>query len=321
MNRSAGAAVFSVIIPLYNKRATIRRTLDSVFAQEGSDFDVIVVNDGSTDGGEDIVAALRDRRITLLSQENQGVSAARNRGAAASSAPYLAFIDADDEWTPSFLPGMRNLIARCPDAALYAGGFIRHGRRDASRVTLYGMGHDRACRYIELFRAWRKREIMCMGSVVFARQAFLELGGFDTSIRQNEDWILFARLALAGYRVAYCRDHVLHYHNLAGSASKRPTGNDFMPFLRWLAANYEAHQADRHFAAFVKQRLQQSLLWEHHVGNRAKAGAIFDTLGGNRILPLACRLYRWKLFWIAYLPYAIRMYAPDVRRRLGWERG
>lgn len=93
----------SVIIPLYNKAQHIARTLDSVFAQSFVDFEVIVVDDGSTDNGADIVRDYHDRRFRLIQQKNAGPGAARNRGIREARADYITFLDADDEWLPGFL--------------------------------------------------------------------------------------------------------------------------------------------------------------------------------------------------------------------------
>ena len=93
----------SVIIPLYNKSKYIARALDSVFVQTYRDFEVIVVDDGSTDDGPEIVKGYSDPRIRLIYQVNAGPGAARNRGAEESMGPWLAFLDADDELLPDFL--------------------------------------------------------------------------------------------------------------------------------------------------------------------------------------------------------------------------
>jgi hypothetical protein len=93
----------SIIIPLYNKRPYVKRALDSVLRQTLTDIEVLVVNDGSTDGSETIVEAYTDPRVRLLHQANAGPGAARNRGVALANSPLLAFLDADDEWSPTFL--------------------------------------------------------------------------------------------------------------------------------------------------------------------------------------------------------------------------
>ena len=94
---------FSVIIPLYNKAPYIERAVKSVLSQDYPHFEIIVVNDGSSDGGEKIVTKLEDERLKLVSQKNAGVSAARNTGAKEAQYEYLAFLDGDDTWEPNFL--------------------------------------------------------------------------------------------------------------------------------------------------------------------------------------------------------------------------
>ena len=90
---------FSIVIPLYNKQDCIRQALDCVFNQSFQDFEVIVVDDGSTDRGAEIVREYKDERLRLVSQKNSGVSAARNAGIAAAHNSWIAFLDADDIWT------------------------------------------------------------------------------------------------------------------------------------------------------------------------------------------------------------------------------
>jgi glycosyltransferase involved in cell wall biosynthesis len=97
----------SVVLPLYNKAAFLRRTLDSIAVQTFSDFEVIIVNDGSIDGGEALAEAYPDSRFRTLHQANAGPGAARNRGLAEAKGSFIAFLDADDEWLPEYLE--RNL--------------------------------------------------------------------------------------------------------------------------------------------------------------------------------------------------------------------
>ena len=93
----------SVIIPLYNKEPYVRRALSSIRAQTFEDFEVIVVDDGSTDEGARAVESFDDARVRLVHQQNAGPGAARNRGIAEARGELLAFLDADDEWTPTYL--------------------------------------------------------------------------------------------------------------------------------------------------------------------------------------------------------------------------
>ena len=96
-------ALVDIVMPLYNKAATVARSIESIRHQELTDWHLIVVNDGSTDGGAQIVREIQDDRIEIISQENQGPGAARNAGIGRAEGKYLAFLDADDEWYPWYL--------------------------------------------------------------------------------------------------------------------------------------------------------------------------------------------------------------------------
>lgn len=113
----------SVIIPLYNKARYIGRTLDSVLAQTHPDFEVIVVDDGSTDDGPDIVRRYRDKRIMLVRQDNAGPGAARNHGTRRSKSELVTYLDADDEWMPQFLQTLIDILRKHPDCDVAASGY------------------------------------------------------------------------------------------------------------------------------------------------------------------------------------------------------
>ena len=110
----------SIVIPLYNKQATIQRAIRSVIAQGIPEIQIIVVDDGSTDGSAEEVKAVTDERITLIQQANAGPGRARNVGASQARADLLSFLDADDEWKPGFLMAGLAALERHPEAVAYA---------------------------------------------------------------------------------------------------------------------------------------------------------------------------------------------------------
>lgn len=112
---------FSIIIPLYNKVDYIEKAIQSVLAQTYQNFEIIVVNDGSTDEGEKIVESFHNKKIILINQINQGVSVARNTGAQNSKYDFLAFLDADDIWHSEFLEQLNVLINKFPEMGIYIG--------------------------------------------------------------------------------------------------------------------------------------------------------------------------------------------------------
>lgn len=127
----------SVIVPLYNKAPYVRRALDSISRQTFSDFEVIVVDDGSTDEGQALVSAYGDERVRLFAQVNLGPGAARNRGIAEARGELVAFLDADDEWLPDYLEeSVRLLDEYGPGVASITSGYIEHPA-SVSRETMW----------------------------------------------------------------------------------------------------------------------------------------------------------------------------------------
>ncbi|MDA8106173.1 MAG: glycosyltransferase family A protein [Nitrospiraceae bacterium] len=111
-------------MPLYNKEDEVDRAVRSVLNQTVSDFELVIVNDGSTDKGPQVVRAIEDQRIRIVDQTNQGVSAARNRGIEEASAELIAFLDADDEWMPDFLETIIDLKEKFPCCKVFATRYL-----------------------------------------------------------------------------------------------------------------------------------------------------------------------------------------------------
>jgi len=122
---------FTVVVPLYNKAAAVERSIGSALRQDCGDFEIVVVDDGSTDGGAGVVRGIADSRIRLVSQANGGVSAARNKGIEEAQGEYITFLDADDEYAPTHLSTLKRLIEMYPCHNVYGTAYmIRHGGND-----------------------------------------------------------------------------------------------------------------------------------------------------------------------------------------------
>ena len=158
----------SVVIPLYNKQAYVERAVASVLQSGYPAHEVIVVDDGSTDEGPRRVSAMGDPRVRVIKQPNAGVSAARNRGISAATGDYVAFLDADDYWTPEYLPAIAELIARFPQCGLYATHYY-YFRDDGFRLVprLWGIKADAGPQQLErFFEMWSHGAFFCTCSVV-----------------------------------------------------------------------------------------------------------------------------------------------------------
>ena len=207
---------FSVIVPLYNKADYVRHSLESIAAQTFRDYEVIIVNDGSTDNSlavvKEFIERIDDRciddRWTILSQTNAGVAAARNNGVAKSRGEYVCFLDADDWWEPNFFEGMEQLIREYPDAGLYATNYVYY-KPGKTRVAL---NFERG--YMNYPEAYLHSTMMpvCTISVCMPRKVFDEMGGFPLGIRLGEDFLLWAKTTIK-YKVAFCEKPLAYYNN------------------------------------------------------------------------------------------------------------
>lgn len=199
--------MISVVIPLYNKAGTIARAINSVIDQKFPSVEIIVVDDGSTDTGPDIVREFRDDRVLLVRQNNAGVAAARNTGAQSAKSEWVAFLDADDWWLPDHLAGLSALVTSYPDAVLCGSAYglvepdggCRHSaipatwvRRVADMGCLVSLGKDAAMRGLPI----------CASSVMCRRSVLLEIGGFPSGVNNGEDWLTWLSLSCQG-TVAY----------------------------------------------------------------------------------------------------------------------
>ncbi|HZB89950.1 MAG TPA: glycosyltransferase family 2 protein, partial [Stellaceae bacterium] len=174
----------SVVIPAYNRAAFLRRAIDSVLRQSFGDFEIIVVDDGSTDGTDAAVAEHADRRLRLLRHEtNRGAAAARNTGIRAASGRLIAFLDSDDEWLPEKLARQVAAMQAAPtDVLLTTTGYFMV--RERSREL-----RERTPQSGDWRRALLDGCVLSPGSTAMVdRRAFDAHGFFDERLRRLEDW-------------------------------------------------------------------------------------------------------------------------------------
>jgi cellulose synthase/poly-beta-1,6-N-acetylglucosamine synthase-like glycosyltransferase len=194
----------SVVIPLFNKGPYIARTIGSVLAQTLGDFEIIVVNDGSTDDGPQVVRRMSDPRIRLIEQTNAGVSAARNHGIREARADLVAFLDADDEWMPGFLAAIMNLQADYPEAGAYVTAHrIAKGPGVYRDVVAPGYNRGGRTRLMTDYFGSAHRMWIHTSSIVVRRRVFDRVGGFREGCAMGEDVDMWFRIA-AYYDIAYC---------------------------------------------------------------------------------------------------------------------
>lgn len=226
---------FSVIIPLYNKAPYVRKAVESVIKQTFGNWELIVVDDGSTDGGDDVVRSFSDNRIRFVKQDNAGVSVARNRGVAKSTAPYICFLDADDWWEPTFIEEIVGLIERYPDAGIYGTSYyiVKNGKRRLAPIGVEEGFVEGEVNYCQVYA-----KTLCMplwtGAVCMPRAVFNIAGGFPAGIKLGEDFLLWIQVALK-HRVVLLNKPLSNYNqdvdsSFRGTHNKRYDPNTFMTF-------------------------------------------------------------------------------------------
>ena len=227
----------SVIIPLYNKGRFIKRALDSVFSQTYKDYEVVVIDDGSTDDGPEIVKHYSDSRLRLIHQANAGPGAARNRGMRESSGRFLVFLDADDEWFEGFLEvSFKTLVSNADCDVTAMSYFLGAERKDASGIFRgYGMveGPWRLTKDISDYELKYAIYIFHSSSTLCRREVLERYGGFycKNNCRYGEDYYLWLQVML-NHRIYRILRPLWWYHLEASELGvKDPACGALHPFL------------------------------------------------------------------------------------------
>lgn len=216
--------MISVVIPLYNKEQHIANTIRTVLGQSFQDFEIVIVNDGSTDGSCEEVQKVEDSRIRLIHQANAGVSAARNRGIEEAAGEYIAFLDADDEWKPDYLATQHALTKKYPQCSVFAVNYeFRNAQGKVTPTIIRKLpftGEDGVLtNYFEV--ASCSHPPICSISIMVRKSAIQAIGGFPVGIRLGEDLITWAKLACRE-KIAYSTANMAVYYFLAQSERLTP---------------------------------------------------------------------------------------------------
>ncbi|MAM29945.1 MAG: hypothetical protein CMC13_13060 [Flavobacteriaceae bacterium] len=189
--------MISVVIPLYNKSAYVERAVFSVLQQTYVNFELIIVNDGSTDDSDVVVSKISDHRIKYYNQLNKGVSAARNAGVSKANHAYIAFLDADDWWEPSYLAEMVKAIQKYPEEAIFAAGrthvfqnkSVVYANSCIPKNSIIGLVNHYNCLSKGL-------PAIHSSNCVVKKKHFLNIGGFNERMNHFEDHECWLRLCL-----------------------------------------------------------------------------------------------------------------------------
>jgi glycosyltransferase involved in cell wall biosynthesis len=304
------APLISVVVPLYNGAGYIRRSIQSVLRQTYSDFELIVVDDGSTDNGPEVVRTFTDARVRLIRQENAGVSAARNRGIAEAQGRYVAFLDADDEWEPQFLEAIVHLSVAYPAAGIWATGYRRVFPTGPSVEFTVAESRSHTTLQIEdYFRRLPGGSLVHASAVAIPVSVLQKLGGFREGCHSGEDEEMWGRIALH-YPVGYDTRILSRFHQTGRQQKPRfrssPTQD---PLLTTLQAALRAPSEDvprdpEEIRRLIRYRVRLRL-WKFSLArNRRQVVEFLETGGAESISPLLTRACGALWLWPALCLWA-----------------
>ena len=218
-------AFFSIVIPLYNKQKHIKATIESALEQTFQDFEIIVINDGSTDGSAAIVDIITDHRIKIFNIKNKGVSYARNYGIEKASSDLIVFLDADDLWRTNHLENLNQLYKAFPDCGLYAAAYLKKNKRILIPSVFNNIPYAENWMGIveNYFESSAVNSIAWSSAVMIPKYILDKVGNFNENILgAGEDIDLWIRIALK-YPIAFSNKvtaiHILHAENRLSNAS------------------------------------------------------------------------------------------------------
>lgn len=193
--------VISVVIPVYNKEKFIENTIYSVLNQTLSDFELIIVDDSSTDKSLSIIDSIKDKRIKTYSIKNSGVSKSRNYGVEKSTSNLIAFLDADDLWKNNHLEQLYKLYLENPNCGMYAMSYIKNINFKSYKKSYFGLSNFSGI--LENF--FTSSSVDCIASsssVMIPLYVFKKINGFNENLKKREDTALWIKIAL-NYKIAF----------------------------------------------------------------------------------------------------------------------
>jgi glycosyltransferase involved in cell wall biosynthesis len=302
----------SVVIPLFNKRGEIRRTILSVINQTVLPAEIIVVDDGSTDGSGVEAEAINSDLVKIVKQSNKGESAARNLGLAYAKSPFVAFLDADDLWKPNHLATLRRLIDENPNVTFCATAheIIEAGKRlfpnSHMSSNQYGIVPDFLAAYA------LSPHIINSTTACVRRDVLLAIGGFPTKVRKGPDIITWLKLGLASESTFAFASEITAVYNRDASNRSVAVHDSETPgsvqFIVEMLCCRDLEPKKKVSLQRILRRLAIFLAGGARVeGNHAEARNIYRSIIDSRQFPLAIAV-----FLIAIAPRWVMVYL-DMR--------
>lgn len=309
---------FSVVIPLYNKALHIERAVKSVLHQTYQEFEIVVVNDGSTDCGRDVVENIHDTRLRLINQSNQGASAARNRGIEAANHHYIAFLDADDEWQPNYLEEVQILISNFPSCGGYATA-VKTIRPNGS-IFFPQLACLPSSPWIGIIPNIFKFFITSISgfipsSMVVPKRILKEVGGFPEGVNLMEDIACWIAIGMSN-PIAINTKRLVIYHQDASNRSDVHKNFQPPPFLGLVSESIKKGELIGMIKVDAEEFLAQQSIFVAmvHVANGNKNEAL-------KFLRISKNTKRFRSLWLwwrflSIFPFWLLKFSLQVKQSL-----
>ena len=306
-------------MPLYQTRDYVAAALDSALAQTFGDLEVIVVDDGSTDGGDQVVRdyAQRDPRVAYIRQENAGPAAARNAGIAAARGCAVAFLDSDDLWLPDKLDEQMPFVVN--DTVVYSEAYVLRDNGYIGNERIGGPLRPRAG--VEIFDTLLEANPIPVLTTVVWRDLLLAHGGFDVdaSVRGVEDYDLWLRLAAAGAEFEYVPAPLAVYRIRSTSLSAdrvRNSSATLRVYEKLAASSLQARRSGVRARIRRERRVLATELWRRGRSAIARGDTAMGRLDLVRAVRVAPGWWRcWGIAGLLAVPIALKSVAVRSQRR------
>lgn len=256
----------SVVIPTYNREATIGASVQSVLNQTYQNFEIIIVDDGSTDNTRQVIEAFADDRIRYVClEQNGGVSHARNTGIGLAESEYVAFLDSDDEWLPKKLEKQMQVMLQAPETVGLVYCRMKGTKKDGTDLICPGLEEPVEELQGNIFLQLLEENVIDTPTMLVRKQCLEQTGGFDEGLKCLEDWELALRIA-EQWEIGFVDDILVEVHFSDGGVSKNIKGD--VETRCYMIAKYWELMAQRNI---LNKMVEKALLFAKHIGYHEEA--------------------------------------------------
>lgn len=272
---------FSIIIPLFNKEKYIQNTIESVLKQSFQDFEIVIINDGSTDNSLFIINHFKDERIKIVTQKNRGVASARNKGIELAEGKIIAFLDADDNWLPNHLQEIFELSEEKIECGMFCSRYtIKIKENHFEKVSFKNNIADNYKGIVEdFFKTSLKNRVALTSALAVKKEVFEKIGLFNESYSNGEDTNLWIKIAL-NYKIAITNKVTCIYNFASNNMSKNTIINQKLSDFKEFENDEKNNQSLKQFLDVY--RLEYALKYKV-AGNNKKSKEYLKNINPNSI--------------------------------------